>query len=150
MTTCERKSTFTTETKGLDRIPESTLEFFRERFRGHLYDLLMSEFLDRSKRGEITKTILAKRINKRPEQITRLLATPGNWTINTISDLALGISNSEVQVNLSNPHDLAPRNHDGEPLLMQYCTPYHTPKKTKGRTPYKSSTNIRWAELNGE
>ena len=34
---------------------------------------------------------MARRIHKRPEQITRLLGAPGNWTLDTVSDLLLGM-----------------------------------------------------------
>jgi hypothetical protein len=42
--------------------------------------------------GKISKADLARRIGRKPEQISRWLGAAGNWTIDTVSDLLLGMS----------------------------------------------------------
>jgi hypothetical protein len=76
-------------------IPEDKLAYFRERQRSRLFDAIVSKFLEKEKAGKLTKAGLARRINKKPEQITRWLSTPNNWTLDTVSDLTLGICNGE-------------------------------------------------------
>jgi hypothetical protein len=82
-----------------DRIPLRTLEFFRNRLRIQLFELVVSEYVKQARTG-FTKRDLARRINRRPEQVTRWLATPGNWTLETISDLLLAISETEPMIGL--------------------------------------------------
>jgi hypothetical protein len=49
-------------------------------------------------------------MGRRPEVVTRLLGSPGNWTIATISDLLLAIAGEELDATSSNPLDKPPRN----------------------------------------
>lgn len=82
-------------------IPEGKLAYFRERQRNRLYDFIVSRFLEKEKAGRLSRADLARRLNKKPEQITRWLSTPGNWTLDTISDLVLGICGGELKFSLS-------------------------------------------------
>jgi hypothetical protein len=82
-------------------IPKGKLAFFQERFRDHLYELVVSEFLKREQAGTLTKKALAQRLHKDPSQITRWLAAPGNWEIGTASDLLLAIAQAEPVISLS-------------------------------------------------
>ncbi len=52
-------------------------------------------FLAEGQGSGLTRSKLAKRLGKRPEQITRWLAAPGNLTLDTISDLLLTM-NAEI------------------------------------------------------
>jgi hypothetical protein len=82
-----------------DPISDGTLEHFRNRFRERLYELVLSEYRKQAEKG-MTKSHIAHRINRRPEQITRWLGAPGNWTLETVSDLLLVISQAEPIVGL--------------------------------------------------
>ena len=81
-----------------DVIPLGTLSYFRERFRDRLYDLIMEEFLEQAAEAGLTRAEVARRIGRRPEQITRWFSAPGNWTLETVSDLLLAIAKSEPDV----------------------------------------------------
>jgi hypothetical protein len=109
-----------------DPIPPGKIAFFRERFRDHLYDLVLSEFLKREGDG-LTKATIAKRIGRKPEQITRWLGAPGNWTVETVSDLLLAISKAEPTVSLR-PLDNRPRANKAEP---EWIEPSPNPKIRK-------------------
>lgn len=77
----------------IDKIPLARLAFFRERLRHHFHQLILKKFLalQDGRSPEFTKKKLADRIHRRPEVITRLLGSAGNLTLDTLSDLLLGM-----------------------------------------------------------
>jgi hypothetical protein len=80
-----------------DVIPAEKRAFLQERLRTRLYDLILTEFMEHQSRNPaFTKAALARRIGSRPEIINRILSSPGNWTIDTISNLLAGISGAEL------------------------------------------------------
>jgi hypothetical protein len=66
--------------------------------------MVMKEFDVYKARGG-NKAKLARRLDKRPEQITRWLSEPGNLTFDTLSDLLLGLSGAELAMLLEYPAD---------------------------------------------
>lgn len=75
----------------MNLIPLGTLGYFRGRNRWRIYEFVLSEFRE----SGLTQAELAKRLGRRPEIISRLLGAPGNWGLDTISDLLLAISDAE-------------------------------------------------------
>lgn len=75
------------------------MAYFRERQRLRLYEVVIREFM----RSGITKAELARRMGRRPEQVTRWLGAPGNWTLDTVSDLLLAISAGELEASVAHP-----------------------------------------------
>jgi hypothetical protein len=76
----------------VDVIPLGKLAFFREQLRHQLHQLILRKFIvvhDGPKK--LTKRRLASRIHRQPEVITRLLGAPGNLTLDTLSDLLIGM-----------------------------------------------------------
>ena len=61
--------------------------YYRARLRNRIYQLVLLGL----EASGLTRAEIARRIYKRPEQITRLLGAPGNWTLDTVSDLLLAI-----------------------------------------------------------
>jgi hypothetical protein len=92
-------------------IPLGKLAYFRQRLLNRFYDLILGEFLKQEQRG-LTKAEVARRIGRRPEQVTRWLGAPGNWTLETVSDLSLAISKAEPEVELITLENLPPRNFE--------------------------------------
>jgi hypothetical protein len=78
-------------------IPESKRVYFQERFRGRIFDFVIASFTRERQRG-LTKATLARRIGKSPEVVNRWLAAPSNLTIDSISDLLLGIGAEEMEM----------------------------------------------------
>ena len=72
-------------------IPESTLAYFRRQFANSLHQLVLSTFSTVERENGVTRAEVARRIGRKPEQITRWLGTPSNWTIETISDLLVAM-----------------------------------------------------------
>jgi len=63
------------------------LGYFQEGFRFNVFDGLLNLFAEQN----MTKIDIAKRVDKRPEQIARWLAGTSNIGIDDISDLALSM-----------------------------------------------------------
>ena len=79
-------------------VPDAGIEFsigvlayFRGRLSNRVHELVLSEFAAQEREGKINRAELARRIGRKPEQITRWLGTSGNWTLETLSDLLLGM-----------------------------------------------------------
>lgn len=88
-----------------DALPPGKFAYFRERQRNRLHEVVLREFL----RSKLTKAELARRMGKKPEQVTRWLAAPGNWTLDTVSDLLLAISAGELAIDVSYPFERSER-----------------------------------------
>lgn len=82
--------------KGNEKIANADLAYFENRLRNRFYDIVMEQFEKTKQESGLTQAALARRLGKRPEQINRWFSTPGNWTIETISHLLIGINGSEL------------------------------------------------------
>jgi hypothetical protein len=110
MTTSPKTPFLSEVLDGEKKIPPGKLAYFRERFRDHLYEVVVTDFLKKEAAGNLTRAQLARRIGRRPEQITRWLAAPGNWTLETVSDLMLAISKAEPRISTLSLENRAARN----------------------------------------
>ncbi len=96
MTTSRRRSrspTKKTPAKSASAAIPGRFAYLRTRNRLRLHSIVLQEF----KRANISKAELARRMGKAPEIVTRLLGAPGNWTLDTVSDLLFAICNSELK-----------------------------------------------------
>ena len=112
-----QQTQFLSEVVNGQPIPLGKLVYFRQRFLDRLYETVLSEFLEKSARG-LTKAEVARRIDRKPEQITRWLGAPGNWTLETVSDLLLAISAAELNFEVCPLADRAPRNFLGPDWIL--------------------------------
>lgn len=71
-------------------IPPNKLAYFGARLCNLFHQAMLLEFGKAEKQG-LTKRELARRIGKKPEQITRWLSYPGNMTLDTIAEILVGI-----------------------------------------------------------
>lgn len=117
-----QKGRFLSEVLNDEKIPLGTLSYFRERFRDHLYDLVMEEFLKQDAEAGLTRADVARRIGRRPEQITRWFGAPGNWTLETVSDLLLAIAKSEPDVRLNPLEGRSVRNYRWQEVPTQHLS----------------------------
>jgi hypothetical protein len=90
--TTSHNQSFLTEILEGKPIPAGKLAYFRARLRYALHDLVLREFVRQEDAGKINKAQLARRIGRKPEQVSRWLGAPGNWTIDTVSDLLIGMA----------------------------------------------------------
>lgn len=72
-------------------IPAATLGYFDAYAQDQAYDSVMQLFLKLADEGAMTRALIAKRLKKKPEQVTRWLGGPGNWTLRTLADLLLAM-----------------------------------------------------------
>src|SRR5258706_1057953 len=79
-------------------VPSGKLAYFRTRFSLALHQLVLKRFMELERSG-FSRAELARRIGKKPEQITRWFGSPGNWELETVSDLLIGMA-SEPAVSL--------------------------------------------------
>lgn len=94
------------EPSGDQRIPRSTLTYLQSRNRHRLYDLVIDTF---AKSG-LTQATLARRLGKGTDRVCRILGAPGNWELDTLSDLVFAIGGGEVEYGLGFPLSAPPRN----------------------------------------
>jgi hypothetical protein len=94
-------------------IPMGKLAYLSERARNNLYAFVIKKFREKEKLG-FTKAQLARRIGYDSARVNKLLAAPGNWTLDTVSDLLVGIAAEELipcsASILGRPH----RNYSGQ------------------------------------
>lgn len=89
--TTSQPTSFLSEIVSGATIPSEKLGYFRGRFGNKIHELVLDLFVELERAGKITRASLARRIGKAPEQVTRWLGAPGNWTLDTVSDLFLGM-----------------------------------------------------------
>lgn len=92
---CSQKNTISSEITSDAPLSAGTLAYLEARARNSFYDFIMTKFKD-AERGGLSRAQLARRINKRPDQISHMLGAPGNWTLGTITALLVGICREEL------------------------------------------------------
>jgi hypothetical protein len=96
MTTSQKKSMLSELASGLP-IPVEKRAYFHARVLNGFYQYVLQKFLEEERAGRLNKRQLALRIERKPEVISRLLGAPGNWTLETATDLLLGIAGEELR-----------------------------------------------------
>lgn len=72
-------------------LPVAVISYFRSRLANRIHEVVLTEFSASEFEGKTSRAKLARIIRRKPEQITRWLGSPGNWTLDTVSDLLLGV-----------------------------------------------------------
>jgi DNA-binding phage protein len=105
--------------------------YFDERYRNRLHAEVLRLFENEAKRNGLTKANLARRLNKRPEQLTRWLSAPGNWTLETVSRLMLAMHHEPAvgAIDLTNPS----RSNQYHPLSTAPIVPGSAPSDSGSR-----------------
>jgi hypothetical protein len=98
-------------------IPESKLAYFEQRVLNGFYDYVLTQFEKECQEHGLTKARLARRVNRGADQINRLLASPGNWTIRTVARLLVGICAREARLESDNILGRKPQNMTTMDLL---------------------------------
>jgi hypothetical protein len=83
------------------------MAYAREYFRNMIFGELIMAFKSASEGGQFSRAELARRSRKRPEQITRWLSSPGNITIDVLSDLLMAMGREPTSI-LRRPASMQP------------------------------------------
>ena len=95
-------------------IPAGQRAYFQERLRGRIFSFIVGEFLRQQRENpDITQAAIARRLERRPEQINRWLSGPSNMTIDTISDLVLSVWGGEPSMAIATLRQAKERRSDG-------------------------------------
>ena len=78
-------------------IPESKRIYFQERWKWRFFDFLLGRF-EEAERNGLNQAKLARRIGKSAEVVNRWLSAPSNLTLESMSDMLLGISAEEPAI----------------------------------------------------
>lgn len=78
-----------------ERIPAGILAYITARSRGAMFDYVHQKLHEAERQG-MTRKELANRIGKSPTRLSHILGSPGNWTIDTVSELLVGIAGDEL------------------------------------------------------
>jgi hypothetical protein len=92
--------------KAGEKVPDWTIAFFRQRNKNRVHSLVVKAM----KECGVTQAELARRLGRRPDVVCRWIGAPGNWTLDTVSDLLFAIDGLEVDYKTSDPFDGAKRN----------------------------------------
>jgi hypothetical protein len=108
-------------------ISDGTFAYFCSRNRMQAFSVVNQEF----ERSGITKAELAKRMGKGQDRVCRLLGAPGNWTLDTVSELLLAISGAQLVYSIAYP--CRPKtitiNGDSEPISIEIPDSKQTSEK---------------------
>lgn len=92
------------------KIDKYWLAYFRETLRGEINDVILEAFMS----SGLTKADVARKLDRRPEQVTRWLSAPCNIEADTLSDIALAlgflpkITLEKVEAGTADNNDLSP------------------------------------------
>lgn len=93
-----RETALLSEIASVKTVPPVVLSYFQARLKNRLHDFILAKFFEMEKSHGLTKADLSRRIGRKPEAITRLLGAPGNWTLDTVSDLLIGVASEELEL----------------------------------------------------
>ena len=92
-----RKTPLKFEIAGDEPLSEYSLGYLNERVRNSFYDYVLRRFHEAAQQKGLTKAKLARRLGLEPARVSRLLGSPGNWTLDTVSELLVGICREELR-----------------------------------------------------
>jgi hypothetical protein len=85
--TAMSQTSFLSDVLGAGPVPVGKLVYFRGRLSNALHETVLRRLLEVEKDLGFSRAELGRRIGRKPEQVTRWLGSPGNWTLETVSDL---------------------------------------------------------------
>jgi hypothetical protein len=88
MTTSAPLSLTSVISRADEKLAPGQLGYLHAYAQDRAHDLVRELFMAESRAdANLTRAFLARRLGKKPEQITRWLAVPGNWTLGTLAEL---------------------------------------------------------------
>jgi hypothetical protein len=116
--TTSQKISLASELESQLPFSEKTKAYFRERIRNQIYNMVAQEYIRERDTNSLTQAQIARRLGRSAVQISRWLGAPGNWTLDTISDLLLAISGCELDAHCTKVRVASKRNYLGPAWLQ--------------------------------
>ena len=113
-----RKTPVKLEIAGDEPLSDYARGYLNQRVRNSFYDYIMRRFQEAAEQEGLTKTKLAERLGVTPSRVTRLLGSPSNWTLDTVSELLVGICREELRPTSEPYQGRATRNLQPKDLLQ--------------------------------
>jgi transcriptional regulator with XRE-family HTH domain len=108
--------------------------YFEQRFRNRIYEGVVHALENECKAKKWKRKDLAERTGRKESQISRWLSGPGNWTLDTVSDLLFAID-AELDFKVTGFKDKKKKNeyhplNDAGPVIvpLKYSKPPAPPK----------------------
>jgi hypothetical protein len=114
MTTSQTQSTGSTS---VEKLPTRLIAYHQQRAKNRAFEEVIAFFARRAEYSGMTKKEIADRLGKDPSQITRWLSGPGNWTLETISDLLVAMD-AEMEFSVIAFEDIRRANY-AHPLTLE-------------------------------
>lgn len=87
------------EPKGRNRVPVGEISYVQTRTKMKAFNMIHKEFQN----SGLTKAELACRLGKGADRVNKIMAAPGNWTLDTISELLYAINGGIIEFDISQP-----------------------------------------------
>ncbi|MGU3668200.1 hypothetical protein ACLBX9_28780 [Methylobacterium sp. A49B] len=118
--TTSPKTLVLSDISGAAPLPDGTKEYLRQRVRQAFFSSVR-EKLATAERAGLKRSDLARRMGKGKANLSHLLAMPGNWTLDTYTDLLVHISQEEP-VPSSKPYAGRAKSNHG-PIVLRDPSP---------------------------
>jgi transcriptional regulator with XRE-family HTH domain len=109
--TMYRSTSTLSEPVGRERIPSSQIAYIQTRTKLDMFNIVRAEL----KASGLSQAEIAERLGKGTDRISKILSAPGNWTLDTVSELLFAISGGMLDASIKHPlrrpkrNDIAPR-----------------------------------------
>jgi hypothetical protein len=135
-------------------ISARTRAYYRRRLQNRFHRLVSQAFKKQQRATNLTQKELAARIGSDKAQLNRWLGIPGNWTLNTISDLLLGMAVDLDDPSVTPIKDLIENGHPKQTEAVQKLDAAPAPTwyedRPKPQTPHpEASTYFPMANRGG-
>ena len=113
MTSSARTTSMSKPVEG-KKVADWTLAYFRQRNRNHVHSLVIKAM----KKFNVSQAEIARRLGRRPDVVCRWIGAPGNWTLDTVSDLLFAINGLEVAYQTADSLSGSKRNYSSPEWLI--------------------------------
>jgi len=114
------------------QLTDREIFYFRQRHRNRVFQSVAAFFAQEAQRQGLTKSDIAQALGKDRSQITRWFAGPGNWELDTISDLLLAMG-AEMD------HEIVPLDAPSNPPISDWSPIKGTRVESLSGTKHKTA-----------
>lgn len=109
-----------------ERVPLGTQIYFRTRNQQRVWEMIVNEF----SRSGITQAELSTRTGRDRKRVCEFLGSPGNFTLDTISDYLFAMSGAQLEYTISHPLGQVPYNENDDQIENEFKPQMKVTKST--------------------